>query len=114
MFEPLTDRDVPSVTVVYRPLSHADRTTSCSPAPASPVLLVAAILVAVAVVSWLAKRPRAGLALTRRTRPRSSCSEGDEPSLEGQWYGNRPTRSDVPAGLPGEVPTMVTARVRGL
>jgi len=22
-------------------------------------------------------------------------------SLEGRWYGNRPTRSDVPAGLQG-------------
>ena len=41
----------------------------------SPVLLVAAIPLAVADVSRLAKRPRSGLALTRRTRPRSSSSE---------------------------------------
>jgi hypothetical protein len=40
----------------------------------SPVLLVAAIPRAVAAVSRLAKRPRSGLALTRRTRPRSSTA----------------------------------------
>ena len=45
----------------------------------SPVLLVAATPLAVAAVSGLAKRPRSGLALTRWTRPRSSCSEEDEP-----------------------------------
>jgi hypothetical protein len=46
-----------------------------------PVLLVAAIPLAVAAVSGLAKRPRSGLALTRWTRLRSSCSEEDEPQL---------------------------------
>jgi hypothetical protein len=43
-----------------------------------PVLLAAALPLAVAAVSGLAKRPRSGLALTQRTRPRSSCSEEDE------------------------------------
>ena len=55
----------------------------------SPVLLVAAIPSAVAAVSGLAKRPRSGLALTRWTRPRSSCSEEDEPQLKGRWWGSR-------------------------
>jgi len=46
----------------------------------SPVLLVAASPWPPAVVSRLAKRPAsAGLALTRRTRPRPSCSEEDGP-----------------------------------
>jgi hypothetical protein len=44
-----------------------------------PVLLAAALPLAVAAVSGLVKRPRSGLALTQRTRPRSSCSEEDEP-----------------------------------
>jgi hypothetical protein len=45
-----------------------------------PVLLVAASSWPPAVVSRLAKRPAsAGLALTRRTRPRPSCSEEDGP-----------------------------------
>ena len=53
----------------------------------SPVLLVAAIPRAGAAVSRFAKRPRSGLALTRRTRLRSSCSEEDSsPSLEGCDY----------------------------
>lgn len=43
----------------------------------SPILLVAAIPLAVAAVSGLAKRPRSGLALTRWTRPGSLCSEED-------------------------------------
>jgi hypothetical protein len=46
----------------------------------SPVLLVAASPWPPAVVSRLAKRPASvGLALTRRTRPRPSCSEEDGP-----------------------------------
>jgi hypothetical protein len=44
-----------------------------------PVVLAAALPLAVSAVSGLAKRPRSGLALTQRTRPRSSCSEEDEP-----------------------------------
>ncbi len=47
-----------------------------------PVLLAAAVLGAVSAVSGLAKRPRSGLALTQRTRPRSSCSTRTSPSLE--------------------------------
>jgi hypothetical protein len=52
----------------------------------SPVLVVAAIPRAVAVVSGLAKRPRSGLALTRRTRLRSSCSEEDNSAAERIIY----------------------------
>jgi hypothetical protein len=50
------------------------------------VVLVLSVLLAAALPwprpaeSGLAKRPRSGLALTRRTRPRSLCSEEDEPS----------------------------------
>jgi Helix-turn-helix domain len=39
----------------------------------------------VAAVSRLAKRPRSGLALTRRTRPRQSCSEEDGTGQSGAW-----------------------------
>jgi Flp pilus assembly protein protease CpaA len=46
-----------------------------------PVLLAAALSLAVSTVSGLAKRPRSGLALTQWTRPRSSCSEEDELQL---------------------------------
>ena len=49
----------------------------------SPVLLVAARPRIVAVVSGLAMRPRSGLALTRRTRLRSSEVRRTSPSLEG-------------------------------
>src|SRR5215510_7102306 len=41
-----------------------------------PVLLAAAVPRTVAVVSGLAQRPRSGLALTRRTRLRSSDARG--------------------------------------
>ena len=47
-----------------------------------PVLLAAAVLGAASAVSGLARRPRSGLALTQRTRPRSSCSRRTSPSLE--------------------------------
>lgn len=40
---------------------------------------------AVAAVSRLAKRPRSSLALTRRTRPRQSCSEEDGTGQSGAW-----------------------------
>ena len=42
-----------------------------------PVLLIAAIPRTVTEVSRLAKRPRSGLALIRRTRLRQSCGEED-------------------------------------
>ena len=51
----------------------------CGPAPVRPSRSCPPL--AVAAVSGLAKRPRSGLALTQRTRPRSSCSEEDEPQL---------------------------------
>ena len=52
----------------------------------SPSSSTAAIPLAVAAVSRLAKRPRSGLALTRRTRPRQSSSEEDgSTSLEDRW-----------------------------
>ena len=44
----------------------------------SPVLLVAAIPQAAAAESRLAQRPRSGLALTRRTRPRPLSGEEAE------------------------------------
>src|SRR5262249_37933118 len=46
-----------------------------------PVLLAAAIPRAVAVVSGLAQRPRSGLALTRRTRLRSSEARRTSPAV---------------------------------
>jgi hypothetical protein len=46
----------------------------------SPVLLAAAIPLAVPAASGLAERPRSGLAMTRRTRPGSSCSGQDAPA----------------------------------
>jgi hypothetical protein len=68
----------------------------------SPVLLVAACPWPLAAVSRLAKRPAtAGLALTRRTRPRSSSGEEDisevfaaEPLLVGLRPGHRLTGQD--------------------
>jgi hypothetical protein len=59
--------------------------TSIAASP-SPFLLIAAIPRAVTEVSRLAKRPRSGLALIRRTRLRQSCGEEDgSSSLEGVW-----------------------------
>jgi hypothetical protein len=56
----------------------------------------------VATMSRLAERPAsAGLALTRRTRPRQSSGEEDGiTGLEGRWCRNRPARSDFPASRP--------------
>src|SRR5215831_6486030 len=48
---------------------------------ACPVLLAAAIPRTVAVVSGLAQRPRSGLALTRRTRLRSSEARRTSPAV---------------------------------
>jgi hypothetical protein len=66
-----------------------------------PVLLDSCIPRAVAAVSKLAKRPRSGLALTRRTRPRQSSSEEDTASLEGSGYevSDQPERRS--GGMPG-------------
>jgi hypothetical protein len=55
------------------------RRARCSVPCSSPVPSIAAIPRAVADVSRLAKRPRSGLALTRRPLPRQSCSEGTAP-----------------------------------
>ena len=60
-----------------------------------PVLVVAASHLAVAAVSGLAKRPRSGLALTRWTRPRSSCSEEDEPQLVAHSWPEPEAAGDV-------------------
>jgi hypothetical protein len=79
--------------------------TSIAASPSSPVLLIAAIPRAVIEVSRLAKRPRSGLALVRRTRLRQSCGEEDgSSSLEGVW------RTAVRAT---ELGTLMLVSVRG-
>jgi hypothetical protein len=72
--------------------------STCTPSRALVLSVpsIAAFLGPVAGVSRLAKRPRSGLALTRRTRLRQSCGEGrqqDEPA-------SAPFSHDSRAGTP--------------
>jgi hypothetical protein len=57
--------------------------SACSRCAVLPGLLVAAIPLAGAAVSGLAKRPHSGLALIQRTWPRSSCSEEGDCGFNG-------------------------------
>ena len=66
----------------------------------SPVLLVAARPWPWPPCPRLAKRPRSGLALTRRTRPRQSCREEDGAVQSGEW----PVGSDFTDGLASRLP----------
>src|SRR5215831_11099558 len=84
---------------------------------ACPVLLAAAIPRTVAVVSGLAQRPRSGLALTRRTRLRSSEARRMSPAVfactsTGHLYPS--SCPGVTGGLGARWRRPIIARRRGM